>query len=122
MRPMRSSAAAIAAPVLPALVIASALPSRTSSALTTIDESFRVRTAAGGSCIATTSVAGTTSTPLTAGRQQRHDRVLEPDEQDADAELLGGQHRARDDLPGGEVAPHRVDGNGDGHRRATRRR
>ena len=55
----------MAAPVLPALVIASALPSRTSSAVTTIDESLRVRTAAGGSFIATTSVAGTTSTPCT---------------------------------------------------------
>src|SRR5215207_5640426 len=65
MRPMRSNAAAMDAPVLPALVIASALPSRTSSALTTIDESLRVRTAAGGSCIATISVACTTSTPLT---------------------------------------------------------
>src|SRR3954471_6547499 len=65
MRPMRSSAAAMAAPVLPALAIASALPSRTSSAETTIDESLRVRTAAGGSFMPTTSVAGTTSTPLT---------------------------------------------------------
>ena len=37
----------MAAPVLPALVMASALPSRTSSAVTTIDESLRVRTAAG---------------------------------------------------------------------------
>src|SRR3954469_13745935 len=65
MRPMRSSAAAMAAPVLPALAIASALPSRTSSADTTIDESLRVRTTAGGSFMPTTSVAGTTSTPLT---------------------------------------------------------
>ena len=61
----------MAAPVLPALVIASALPSRTSSALTTIDESFRVRTAAGGSCMPTTSVAGTTSTPRTPAGEQR---------------------------------------------------
>ena len=33
-----------------------------------------------------------------------------PDEQDADAELLGGLHRARDDLAGRAVAAHRVDG------------
>src|SRR4051812_17612337 len=69
IRPMRNSAAAMAAPVLPALVIASALPSRTSSAATTTDASLRVRTAAGGSCIATSSDACTTSTSLTpAGR------------------------------------------------------
>ena len=38
------------------------------------------------------------------------------------AELVGRLDRARDDLAGGAVAPHRVDGNGDGHGRATRRR
>ena len=116
IRPIRRSAAAIVAPVLPALTMASALPSRTSSAHTTTDASFFVRTAAGASSIATTSVAGTSSiaVPEPDG-QQRRDRVFEADEQDADAELLGGLHRARDDLAGGAVSAHRVDGNGDRH-------
>ena len=49
MRPIRSSAAAIVAPVLPAETIAEALPSRTASAARTSVESFLVRTAAPGS-------------------------------------------------------------------------
>ena len=40
MRPMRSSALPIVAPVLPALTMAEALPSRTASAARTSDESF----------------------------------------------------------------------------------
>ena len=44
MRPMRSNALAIVAPVLPALTIAEALPSRTASAARTSDESFFRRT------------------------------------------------------------------------------
>ena len=63
MRPMRSSAAAIVAPVFPALTIASALPSRTSCAQTRIDASFFARTTVAGSSISTTSDAPTTSTP-----------------------------------------------------------
>ena len=48
MRPMRSSAAAIVAPVLPAEIIALASPSRTASAARTTVESFLRRTACGG--------------------------------------------------------------------------
>ena len=44
MRPMRSSALPMVAPVLPALTMADALPSRTASAARTSDESFRRRT------------------------------------------------------------------------------
>jgi hypothetical protein len=62
MRPIRSSAAATAAPVLPALTMADACPSLTASAARTTDESFLRRTAAAGSSsIATISDAGSTS-------------------------------------------------------------
>ena len=40
MRPMRSRALAMVAPVLPALTMAEALPSRTASAARTSEESF----------------------------------------------------------------------------------
>src|ERR1700691_5407817 len=61
---MRSNAEAIVAPVLPADTIAQALPSRTSSAARTSEESFFLRTlAAGSSSMAMTSVQGTTSSP-----------------------------------------------------------
>src|ERR687894_1147803 len=49
MRPIRSSAEAIVAPVLPAETIAEALPSRTASAARTSEESFIVRTLEPGS-------------------------------------------------------------------------
>ena len=60
-RPMRSSAAAMPAPVLPALNTAQALPSRTSSSVRTSELSFFVRTALpGSSSMAMTSDAATT--------------------------------------------------------------
>ena len=63
-RPMRRRALAIAAPVLPALTIADARPSRTASAARTTDESFLRRTPpAGSSCMSTTSLASSTSMP-----------------------------------------------------------
>src|SRR5690606_14623947 len=49
MRPMRNSAEAMVAPVLPAETMADALPSRTASAARTSDESFIERTLAPGS-------------------------------------------------------------------------
>ena len=59
IRPIRSRALAIVAPVLPALTIAKARPSRTASAARTSEESFFVRTRlAGSSSIAMTSLAG----------------------------------------------------------------
>ena len=62
IRPIRRSADAIAAPVLPADTIADALPSRTASAARTSDESFLRRTpCAGSSCISMTSLASISS-------------------------------------------------------------
>src|SRR5271156_985384 len=61
---MRSRAEAIVAPVLPADTIALALPSRTSSAARTNEESFFLRTlAAGSSSIAMTSLQAKISSP-----------------------------------------------------------
>ncbi len=58
-RPIRSSALAIAAPVLPALTMAQARPSRTASAQRTSDASRLTRTALpGSSSIPMTSLAG----------------------------------------------------------------
>src|SRR5579883_3069353 len=63
-RPMRSRAAAMVAPVLPALTMADALPSRTSSATRTREESFLRRTACpASSSIPMTSVHATSSRP-----------------------------------------------------------
>src|ERR1700728_401326 len=63
-RPIRKRAEAIVAPVLPALTMAEALPSRTSSAERTSDESFLRRTPwAGSSSMAMTSVQATSSRP-----------------------------------------------------------
>src|SRR5579863_4572191 len=63
-RPIRSSAEAIVAPVFPADTMALAVPSRTSSAARTNEESFFFRTlAAGSSSMAMTSVQGNTSRP-----------------------------------------------------------
>ena len=63
-RPMRSRAAAIVAPVLPAETMADAFPSRTSSAARTREESFLRRTPpAGSSSMPMTSVQPTSSRP-----------------------------------------------------------
>ena len=64
-RPIRSSAEAIVAPVLPAETMAHALPSRTSSAARTSEESFLRRTPpAGSSSMAMTSVQATSGSPM----------------------------------------------------------
>src|SRR4051812_2901147 len=66
-RPIRRRALAMVAPVLPALTIALAWPSRTCSAALTRDESFFRRTPwAGSSCISITSDAATMSSPPVA--------------------------------------------------------
>ena len=68
MRPIRSSAEAIVAPVLPAEIMADALPSRTASAARTSDESFILRTLAPGSAlIGITSEAGMISRSPASG-------------------------------------------------------
>jgi hypothetical protein len=65
IRPIRSSAAVIVAPVLPADTIADALPSRTASAARTSVESFLRRTpSAPSSCISMTSLASISSNPI----------------------------------------------------------
>ncbi len=64
IRPIRNSALAMVAPVLPALTMARALPSRTASAARTSEESFLRRTDwPGSSSMAMTSEAGRTSSP-----------------------------------------------------------
>src|SRR5580692_11523905 len=64
-RPMRRSAEAMVAPVLPAETMADALPSRTSSAARTSDESFfRLTPPAASSSMAMTSVHATSSSPM----------------------------------------------------------
>ncbi len=72
IRPMRSNAAAIVAPVLPAESIALAVPSRTASAARTRVESFLRRTPwAGSSCISMTSLAGISGSPPRSTRSPR---------------------------------------------------
>ena len=88
---MRNSAEAIVAPVLPAETIAQALPSRTSSAARTSEESFFLRTlAAGSSSMAMTSVQGKTSSPSVSPKQLGH-----PDQDDRESEFVDGVARAR---------------------------
>ncbi len=76
MRPMRSSADAMVAPVLPALTMAEARPSRTASAARTSEESFMRRTLEPASAsMAMTSDASSTSrspgSPISSGRPTR---------------------------------------------------
>jgi len=72
MRPMRNSAEAIVAPVLPAEIIALAFPSRTASALRTRVESFFARTApAGSSSMPITSLATSNSRSAMSARAPR---------------------------------------------------
>src|SRR5262245_42193134 len=78
MRPMRRSAAAIVAPVLPALTKASASPSFTSLAQRMIEESFFARTTLAGSCISITSPACTTSTPFASDGSRGATRSVSP--------------------------------------------
>ncbi len=114
MRPMRSRALAMVAPVLPALTMASARPSRTASAQRTSDESFLRRTLlAGSSSMATTSPAWSSST-LAAS-----DRESSPSSSGATTGSwptsstlmpgLGRQQGAGHDLGRGPVTAHGVD-------------
>ena len=78
--PIRSSAEAMAAPVLPADTMASALPSRTASAARTSDESFFLRTPwAGSSSMPMTSLAAMTGrspmSPIWPGGPTRTTRM-----------------------------------------------
>ena len=54
--------------------------------------------------------------------QASEDPGFVADEQDPTADVTHGLARALDDRARRMIAPHRVDGNDDGHRRATRRR
>ena len=59
----------------------------------------------------------TSSTPLSAGGEQRlRSTSSSPTRSTRTSSSLAGLHRAGDDLARGAVAPHRVDGDGDGHR------
>ena len=104
---MRSSALAMAAPVLPALTMARALPSRTASAARTSEESFFRRTdEPGSSSMAMISEAGMTSrppvSPIWSGGPTRTTGM--PSSSD-------GTAGAGDDLTRRVVAAHGVHGN-----------
>ena len=109
MRPMRSSADAIVAPVLPAETMAEARPSRTASAARTNEESFIRRTLEPGSAlIGITSEAGITSRSPASGVQ--HLRLAH--EHHGDAQLLDGPARASHDLLRCLVPSHRIERDG----------
>ena len=110
-RPIRRIAAAIAAPVWPAVMIASALPFRTRSQPTRIDESFFSRRASAGcSCISMTWLAGTISTFDGSVAGDRRDPRRIADEEDAVLGMRPGViEGAGHDLGGPVVAAHRVD-------------
>ena len=88
---MRSSAEAMVAPVLPADTIAQALPSRTSSAARTSEESFFLRTLAGGVVVH--------GDDLGAGEDLEAQGVAEQvghaHEDDREAEFVDGQRGRR---------------------------
>ena len=108
---MRSTAEAVMAPVLPALTIASASPSRTARAQPMIEESRCLRTAlTGSSSMAMTSrrVAELDPGGERVG-QQRVELLDPPDQHDAHVEVGRGAKAAGDDLARRAVAPHRVD-------------
>ena len=117
-------AIAISAPVLPAETQACAAPSLTRLIATRIDESFFLRSAsAGGSSIATTSLAGCIVSAIARRRarlgERLRERGLEADQDHARVGvLLEERERRRDRDRRAVVAAHRVDGNGDGHRSA----
>ena len=112
MRPMRSRAAAIVAPVLPAEIIALARPSRTASAARTSVESFLRRTPwAGSSCIPMTSVASIRSSTDAVGTGAAVE-VGGPDEHDG-YPRSSSTVRSGEDRPGSVVAAHGVDGDGE---------
>ena len=107
IRPMRSSAEAMVAPVLPADTMADALPSRTASAARTSDESFIVRTLDPGSAsMAITSDAGMTSSPWSVPSSSGRPTSTTGTPSSAAART------ALDDLARRLVATHRVDGDG----------
>ena len=109
IRPIRSSAEAMVAPVLPAETMADALPSRTASAARTSEESFIRRTLAPGSAsMAITSEAGQ---DLQVTGQWPEDLRL-ADQQDPHAQLGHRPVGARDDLVRCLVPTHRIDRDG----------
>ena len=116
MRPMRSSAEAMVAPVLPAEIIAKALPSRTASAARTSDESFIFRTLEPGSALMPiTSDAGITSRPSARGSSTSGC----PTSATGTPELVDRPVRAGDDLLRRLVPTHRVERDGQASRSST---
>ena len=104
-RPIRSSALAIVAPVLPAETIAEASPSRTASAARTSEESFFLPDRGPGS----SSISMTSDASITGRSEGVADPVGGADEHDGDPERVTGLARPGDDLARCLVAPHRVD-------------
>ena len=100
-RPMRSRAAAIAAPVLPALTIASATPSRTASRTAHDRRVLLLAHRAGGLVVHRDHVAGV-ETPMPVGRRARQELGVtsssRPTSSTRDAELLDAAQRAGHDL------------------------
>ena len=117
MRPMRSSADAIVAPVLPAEIMAEALPSRTASAARTSDESFILRTLEPGSALIADHL-GRRDHLEVAGERAEHLGLA--DQHHRHAELLHGPVRAGDDLLRCLVPTHRVERDGEHVRHLAR--
>ena len=115
MRPITSVAAAMHAPVEPAEKNASARPSRTSRAPTTIEESFLERTAlAGWSPISMISVVATASTRPPDDAANGSTTSARAGHDDPNGRVGGKRPRYPvEDLIGGEVTSDGVDDYGD---------
>ena len=113
MVPITILAAIIAAPVLPAVTIAWARPSRTSSAQTRTDERrlWRIGVMAGSS-MPTVSSACTTSMPVTSRKRDSSSSTTRrsPDQQHAVPVLHGGPPRPLHGGAGRVVSTHGIDG------------
>ena len=114
-RPRRRIAAAMPAPVWPAVMTASASPRRTRSVATRIEESFFSRRArAGCSSIPTTCAAWTIETLAGSGPAMGPRGRLVTDEDEPVVGVGAGESQdAGHDLGGTVVAAHRVDRDAD---------
>ena len=103
----------MAAPVLPALTMAEARPSRTASAARTTDASFLRRTAGPRVVVHVDDLGGGHDRQV--ARVGGGDGLGPADEQHVDAEALDGLAGAGDDLARCPVAAHGVDRDGQDH-------
>ncbi len=121
IRPIRNSADAIVAPVLPAEIIAPARPSRTASAARTSVESFLRRIADGRVVVHPDDLGGLDQVEDGAVGGLPPVEVGWPDEHDGDSVGDGGM-RAGEVRAGSVVAAHGVESNGEhGGQRQDRR-